>query len=155
MARGEAFVDGVHGAQLESEPDDFVVKRADGLYAYQLAVVVDDIAMGITEVVRGDDLLSSTPRQIALYRALGAEPPSFAHVPLVLGADGERLAKRHGSTSIAEQRERCAPPEHVIGRLGESLSLVPPGRVLTARELLSTFQLERIAREPYRIDTAP
>jgi glutamyl-tRNA synthetase len=149
MARGEPFVDALHGARAESEPDDFVVKRADGLYAYQLAVVVDDIAMGITEVVRGDDLLSSTPRQTALYRALNTEPPRFLHVPLVLGHDGERLAKRNGATAIADQREQGVSPQRVIGRLAESLGLVRKGTALSARELLPLFGLDRVSREPY------
>jgi glutamyl-tRNA synthetase len=145
MPRGEAFVDAVRGPQAESEPDDFVVRRADGLYAYQLAVVVDDIAMGITEVVRGDDLLSSTPRQIALYRALGKEPPAFAHVPLLLGFDGTRLSKRAGSASIAERRSAGARPEEVIGELATSLGLVAPGTRIAARELIPGFELNRIA----------
>jgi glutamyl-tRNA synthetase len=153
MARAEAFVDGVHGARPESEPDDFVVKRADGVYAYQLAVVVDDIAMGITEVVRGDDLLSSTPRQIALYRALRADPPAFVHVPLMLGWDGVRLSKRHGATAIGELRERGASPEEIIGRLATSLGLVEHGVRLSARELLPLFALERLSREPFRFDS--
>jgi glutamyl-tRNA synthetase len=149
MARGEPFVDALHGAQAESEPDDFIVKRADGLYAYQLAVVVDDIAMGITEVVRGDDLLSSTPRQLALYRALNTQPPRFLHVPLVLGHDGERLAKRNGATAIADQREQGISPQRVIGRLAESLGLVPQGAALSAHELLPLFGLDRTSRAPY------
>jgi glutamyl-tRNA synthetase len=149
MTRGEPFVDALHGAQAESEPDDFVVKRADGLYAYQLAVVVDDIAMGITEVVRGDDLLSSTPRQRALYRALNTEPPRFLHVPLVLGHDGERLAKRNGATAIADQRGQGVSPQRVVGRLAESLNLVPSGTTLSARELVPLFGLDRVSREPY------
>lgn len=145
MPRGEAFVDAVRGPQPESEPDDFVVRRADGLYAYQLAVVVDDIAMNISEVVRGDDLLSSTPRQIALYRALGAEPPAFAHVPLLLGFDGTRLSKRAGSASIAERRSAGATPEELIGELAASLGLVVPGTAVAARELIAGFELNRLA----------
>ncbi len=108
------FDDGLHGAVPPGLGEgDFVVRRADGIFAYQLAVVVDDAAMGITEVVRGDDLLASTPRQIALYRALGLPTPAFLHVPLVLGADGRapveapRLDRRCGLP-------RCRP----IGRAG-------------------------------------
>jgi len=152
MARSEAFRDAVHGEQPQSEPDDFVVKRADGVYAYQLAVVVDDIAMGITEVVRGDDLLGSTPRQIALYRALGAPVPQFLHVPLGLGQDGVRLAKRHGATAIGEQRERGVTAETAIGILGASLDLVPPGTAISARELVPLFTLDHMSRAPFRFD---
>lgn len=153
MARGSAFVDQLHGPWPPSEPDDFVVQRSDGHYAYQLAVVVDDIAMGITEVVRGDDLLSSTPRQLALYAALGAAPPAFLHVPLVLGPDGERLAKRNGATAIAELRDQGMAPEQVIGVLGASLGLVPQGTTLCARELVPLFALGRLSREPVRLDS--
>lgn len=153
MARGEPFVDLMRGPWPQSEPDDFVVRRSDGHYAYQLAVVVDDIAMGITEVVRGDDLMSSTPRQIALYRAFDREPPAFLHVPLGLGADGERLSKRNGATAIAELREQGMTPEQVIGRLGVSLGLVAEGTTLSALELLPLFTLDRLSRVPFRFDS--
>jgi glutamyl-tRNA synthetase len=139
MEAGEPFVDALCGPQPASAGDDFVVRRADGLYAYQLAVVVDDIAMGISEVVRGDDLLSSTPRQLALYQALGAEPPRFAHVPLVLGPDGERLAKRHGASAIADFRAAGWSAERMIGALCHSLGWTVPGEELSARECLLRF----------------
>jgi glutamyl-tRNA synthetase len=96
-----AFADRVHGAQ-EGVVDDFVVRRNDGTPAYNLAVVVDDAWQGIGEIVRADDLLESTPRQILLAKALGLEPPAYAHVPLVLGPDGSRLAKRHGAVTLGE-----------------------------------------------------
>jgi glutamyl-tRNA synthetase len=96
-----AFSDRLHGPQ-EGVVDDFVVQRNDGAPAYNLAVVVDDAAQGIGEVVRGDDLLDSTPRQLFLARALGVSEPTHAHVPLVLGADGARLAKRHGDVTLRE-----------------------------------------------------
>jgi glutamyl-tRNA synthetase len=148
-ARGEPFMDALHGEQPASAGDDFVVKRADGLYAYQLAVVVDDIAMGITEVVRGADLLSSTPRQLALYRALGVEPPAFLHVPLVLGADGQRLAKRHGSIAIADYRAAGAAPEQLVAELAASLDLAREGeRRLRPADLIARFDRTRLPREP-------
>ena len=103
MDDGPGFVDALAGPyEAGRVGGDFIVRRSDGLFAYQLAVVVDDHEMGVTEVIRGDDLLPSTPRQIALYEALGWTPPSFLHVPLVLGEDGERLAKRHGSVAVAD-----------------------------------------------------
>lgn len=151
MARAEPFVDRLYGLQPEGEGDDFIVHRADGLYAYQLAVVVDDIAMGITEVVRGADLLSSTPRQIALYRALGAEPPAFMHLPLVLGPDGVRLAKRHGSIAISDYRSAGTRPEALIGQLAASLGLIPEPVQLRAADLIEHFDVARILREPYRL----
>ena len=100
------FRDGIFGEQaqdLERQVGDFVLYRADGVYAYQLAVVVDDIDAGVTQVVRGADLLSSTPRQIFLYRCLGEEPPEYYHLPLVLGTDAEKLSKRHGHGSLVSK----------------------------------------------------
>jgi glutamyl-tRNA synthetase len=96
-----AFTDRLHGRQ-EGVVDDFVVRRNDGAPAYNLAVIVDDAWQGIGEVVRGDDLLDTTPRQLYLAERLGLEPPTYAHVPLVLGPDGARLAKRHGAVTLDE-----------------------------------------------------
>ena len=155
MDAGEPFEDRLHGAQPASDGDDFVVRRADGLYAYQLAVVVDDIAMGISEVVRGADLLSSTPRQIALHRAFGAEPPSFLHVPLVLGPDGQRLAKRNGAVAIGEHRAAGLAPERVVGILATSLGLASEGERLRPGDLLPRFTPSRLPRSPSVLDLAP
>jgi glutamyl-tRNA synthetase len=144
------FVDEVHGV-VTSEAggvDDFVLRRADGTAAYQLAVVVDDAAMQVTRVVRGDDLLRSTPRQIALYRALGLAPPAFAHVPLVLTPGGERLAKRTRPAALASLRASGLPPEAVIGALAASAGLCAPGRSMPAAALVDGFSLAQIAREP-------
>jgi glutamyl-tRNA synthetase len=150
-----AFRDGLHGPQsvdVASEVGDFVVARADGVPAYQLAVAVDDAAMEVTDVVRGDDLLPSTARQVLLYRALGHEPPHFAHVPLVVGPDGERLAKRHGALSLGELRERGADPRAVCGLLAALSGLVPQGTACWPRELVSGFRLERVPRAPASLD---
>jgi glutamyl-tRNA synthetase len=111
------FTDRLHGPQ-EGVVDDFVVQRNDGAPAYNLAVVVDDAAQGIGEVVRGDDLLDSTPRQLFLARVLGLSEPTHAHVPLVLGADGARLAKRHGDVTL-----RDVPPEAARAWMLRSLGL--------------------------------
>jgi glutamyl-tRNA synthetase len=145
------FEDGVRGPQavdVAAEVGDFVVARADGVPAYQLAVVVDDAAMGVTDVVRGDDLLPSTGRQLLLYAALGAAPPRFAHVPLVVGEDGERLAKRHGALSLGELRARGADPRAVVGLLAELAELAPAGARLAPRDLVAAFSLARIRRAP-------
>jgi glutamyl-tRNA synthetase len=105
--------------------------------------------MGIREVVRGADLLSSTARQLALYRALGAEPPAFLHVPLVLGADGVRLAKRHGSVAIADYRAAGVSAEQLVGRLAASLGLLPDPVQLRASDLIECFEPQAITREPF------
>ena len=112
-----AFTDRLHGPQ-EGVVDDFVVQRNDGAPAYNLAVVVDDAAQGIGEVVRGDDLLDSTPRQLFLARALGVSEPAHAHVPLVLGADGARLAKRHGDVTLRE-----VPPAAARAWIAQTLGI--------------------------------
>jgi glutamyl-tRNA synthetase len=144
------FDDGVHGPQevdVAAQVGDFVVARADGVPAYQLAVVVDDGAMGVTDVVRGDDLLPSTARQLLLFEALALAPPRFAHVPLVVGEDGERLAKRHGALSLGELRERGADPRAVVGLLASLSGLAPPGARVAPAELVAGFELARIPRE--------
>lgn len=134
---------------------DFVVRRADGLFAYQLAVVVDDIAQGITEVVRGGDLLPSTPRQRALFSALGAASPDFLHVPLVLGADGRRLSKRFGSLAIADYRERGLAPEVLVGSLAASLGIVPRGTEGMPEALVEAFRGAPLPKEPGPLDPSP
>jgi glutamyl-tRNA synthetase len=149
------FADLVHGHVDPLGPeglDDFVLRRADGIAAYQLAVVVDDAAMRIDEVVRGDDLLRSTPRQLALYEALGLSAPRFAHVPLLLAPNGERLAKRRRPVSVAELRAAGVPAETIVAALGASLGLCPSGQRLPARALLADFAFERISREAGALD---
>jgi len=148
------FVDGLHGPIAAGACDDFVVQRSDGLFAYQLAVVVDDVEMGITEVVRGDDLLSSTPRQLALYAALGAPPPRFVHVPLVLGPDGSRLAKRHGAIAVRTYREQGIAPERLVGALAATLGLVTPGTHATPQDLVDAFDPGALPRQPTTFDPA-
>jgi glutamyl-tRNA synthetase len=114
------FEDRLYGRQsidVASTVGDFVIAKTPDQPAYQLAVVADDLAQGVTEVVRGDDLIPSTARQILLLRALGATPPAYAHVPLVVGVDGKRLAKRFGDAQIATLRARGVPPERIIGVL--------------------------------------
>ncbi len=108
-----------------STVDDFVIQRGDGTPAYNLAVVVDDAAQGITEIVRGDDLLPSTPRQAHLARLLGIEPPSYAHVPLVLGPEGRRLAKRDGAVTLQHRQALGETPLDVVNLLLTSLELDP------------------------------
>jgi len=151
------FRDAVHGSvafDVQAATGDFVVMRADGIAAYQLAVVVDDAAMAITDVVRGDDLLPSTARQLLLYRALGLDPPRFGHVPLVVGEDGARLAKRHGARSLGELREAGADPREVVGLLASSCGLARAGSRESPGELVEGFRLDAIPREPAILRTA-
>jgi len=146
----ESFVDLVHGQSsqdVEAAVGDFVVRRNDGVASYQLAVVVDDAQSGITQVLRGDDLLASTPRQLQLYRALGYAPPRFAHVPLLVGADGKRLAKREGAFAVAELRRLGVPAEKVIGLLA-SWSGLGDGGPVRAAELVAGFSLAQVPRSP-------
>jgi len=136
------FVDAYRGQvalDLRSNGGDFVVWKSAGTPAYQLAVVVDDAEMGITEVIRGDDLLLSTPRQLLLYSALGCSPPSFAHMPLVVGTDGRRLAKRHGDTRLAALRNAGVPAEKLIGLLAWSCGWAEKGIAISPRELLKRW----------------
>lgn len=133
-----AFTDRLHGPQ-EGVVDDFVVRRNDGAYAYNLAVVVDDGAQAIGEIVRGDDLLDSTPRQLWLADRLGFPLPAHAHVPLVLGPDGARLAKRHGAVTLADRLARGETASDVRARLAASVGLCAPGERPTAAELAARF----------------
>lgn len=145
-----SFVDGLQGPyaqDVEAAVGDFVVRRNDGVASYQLAVVVDDAASGITDVLRGEDLLSSTPRQIQLYEALGLSAPRFFHVPLVLGEDGRRLAKREGAFALAELRERGLAPERVLGVLA-AWSGLGEGSPVSLAELVQRFRSEALPRTP-------
>lgn len=147
-----SFVDGFYGEthiDLKQTGGDFVVWKSAGTPAYQLAAVVDDAEMGITEVVRGDDLIPSTPRQLLLYRALGCRPPRFAHVPLVVGPDGRRLAKRHGDTRLSTLRAAGMQPEVLLGVLAWSCGWLEKPEPVTPRELLPGFRLDAIPREPW------
>ncbi len=150
-----SFVDGVHGPLDPFGPmglDDFVLRRSDGTAAYQLAVVVDDAAMRITQVLRGDDLVRSTPRQIALYQALGHAPPSFAHVPLVLGPAGDRLAKRMRPASVGDLRGAGVAAEAIVGAHAASAGQCAPGTRARPVDLISSFDLARLPRRPTPVE---
>ncbi len=153
-----SFVDGFRGPthlDLRAIGGDFVVWKAprpggaESTPAYQLAVVVDDAGQGVTEVVRGDDLIPSTPRQLLLYQALGLTPPQFVHVPLVVGPDGRRLAKRHGDTRLSALREAGARPEMLLGLLAWSCRWIPAIAPIRAHDLIPLFRLETVPREPF------
>jgi len=154
-AQPVCFVDHILGQrcqEVREEVGDFVLRRADGAWAYQLAVVVDDAAMGVNEVLRGADLWESTPRQIQLQRSLGLPTPGYAHVPLVVGRDGEKLNKRHGAPDLSALREAGVDPRTVVAALARSAGLLDPTRHdhdrVTPAELIAGFDLAKLPREP-------
>jgi glutamyl-tRNA synthetase len=125
--------------------DDFVVRRNDGAFAYNLAVVVDDAEQEVGEIVRGDDLLASTPRHVWLAERLGHPVPSYAHVPLVLGADGRPLSKRHGAVTLADRAALGESAVDVRARLAMSIGLCEPGERPSMSALLARFDPERFS----------
>jgi len=143
------LVTGVQHCNVAQELGDFVVTKADGTPSYQLAVVVDDHAMGISEVLRGDDLLPSAFRQLELYDFFSWQPPAFAHVPLVVGSDGRRLAKRHGDTRLSTLCARGITPQRLIGLLAWSCGLRESSEPCAAAELLDGFNLKHIKPAPF------
>ena len=141
------FNDLIFGPQkvnLASHCGDFVLRRADGAWAYQLAVVVDDAAMGVTEVVRGCDLLLSAAQQIYLYRLLGLEPPQYAHIPLICNAAGQRLSKRDKGLDM-ENLRKTMTAEEIIGRLAYSAGLTESPTPISAMQLAANFDINKIA----------
>ena len=144
-----AFTDGHLGRYAENlarDCGDFYLRRADGVFAYQLAVVVDDALMGVTEVVRGSDLLSSTPRQLWLYRELGLTAPQFYHLPLLLAPDGRRLSKRDGDQSLENLRARYTPQE-IIGKLAYVCGLQDTPAPASPQELVPGFSWDKVPKQ--------
>lgn len=151
-----AWDDAVHGriSWQGRDMDDFIILRSDGTAIYNMAVVSDDIAMRITHVIRGDDHVSNTPKQIALYRALGQPEPIFAHVPMILGADGKKLSKRHGATAVGDYQDMGILP----GAMRNFLALLgwSPGsndEILPEAELIARFDLAHVQKKPAVFDT--
>ncbi len=149
-----SFVDGLQGAYVQNlarECGDFIIRRSDGVYAYQLAVVTDDAAGGVTQIVRGCDLLSSTPRQIYLQQLLGFSTPEYYHVPLLTAPDGRRLSKRERDLDMGALRERYAP-EALVGRLAYLAGLLDAPQSVSACELAADFSWRRVKRENIPIE---
>lgn len=141
------MIAGVSRADVSRETGDFALARDPGGAGYMLAVVVDDAAMGVTQVVRGDDLLPATHRQIHLQRALGLPVPEYAHVPLVVAGDGRRLAKRHGDTRISAFRSAGFTPEEITGLLAYWCGLADKGAHVHPCELIKDFSFEKLSRD--------
>ncbi len=142
------FYDMVYGAQrsnLRKDCGDFIVRRADGAWAYQIAVVADDGLMGVTEVVRGNDLLLSTAQQLYLYRLFGLQAPHFAHLPLICSANGNRLSKRDHAASMEELRKHHSA-EEIIGVLAHLAGLIPKTEPCKARDLIPLFSWDKVPR---------
>lgn len=149
-----SFTDGHYGLYTENlarECGDFILRRADGVFAYQLAVVADDIDAGVTQVVRGCDLLSSTPRQLYLYRLLGAAPPNYFHVPLLTAPDGRRLSKRDRDLDLGILRERFTAPE-LLGQLAFAAGLLDAPGCASAEELIPLFAWAKIPKHDIAVD---
>ena len=148
----EDWVQGHYECNLATDCGDMVVRRADGVYVYQLAVTVDDGEAGVTEVVRGMDLLSSAPRQMYLQALLGFPHPAYAHVPMLLAPDGRRLSKRDKDLDLGQLRTRVTP-EKLIGTLAFCAGLIEKNEPVSARELAGEFRWDKLRRESIFLDS--
>ena len=149
------FTDVLHGDCCMSWNEcggDFPLRRSDGVFAYQLAVVVDDIRQGITQVVRGEDILHCTPRQVYLYELLGCTPPEYLHLPLVVDHEGERLAKRHGHFELRKMRAEGISAEAIIGYLAYLGGICPTCRPMSSREVVDVFSVEAITTQALQLE---
>lgn len=146
------FTDMIAGAQsinVQQQVGDFVISTKANLPAYQLAVVVDDARQGVTDIVRGDDLIPSAARQLWLYRFLELTPlPRYWHLPLVLGEDGRRLAKRHGDSRLSSYRDQGVSPERIIGLAARSSGITTSNTPMNAEEFAQRFEVNNLSREP-------
>jgi glutamyl-tRNA synthetase len=150
-----SFTDGVQGEatqNLAQDCGDFILRRSDGVFAYQLAVVVDDALMGVNQVVRGEDLLDSTPRQIWLQRQWGFDQPDYFHVPLLYGIDGHRLSKRQKDLDLGSIRAKGASPEEVVGRLAHWAGLIDRPEPVKAADLIGEFFWDKVPNKPIVVE---
>lgn len=146
------IVQGEYTQNLKTECGDFIVRRADGVYAYQLAVVADDALSGVTEIVRGRDLLSSAPRQLYLYEQLGFKAPEFAHVPLLTDENGERLSKRDGRSNLEYLRKVYSSPQPLIGMLAYNAGLLPEFEPAALDDLIALFDWKKVKKEDIQLN---
>ena len=142
---------GVYGENLQKDCGDFIIRRADGVHAYQLAVVTDDAAGGITQVVRGMDLMSSTPRQLYLYELLGKPAPTFYHVPLLVAPDGRRLSKREKDLDLGALRKTMTARQ-LLGSLAHLAGVIDKNEPVSAPELAQVFDWNKVKREPIVVE---
>ena len=142
----EDRLQGHYAENLARDCGDIILRRSDGVYAYQLAVVVDDALMGVTEVTRGSDLLGSTPRQLCLQRLLGYPTPAYCHVPLLCAPDGRRLSKRESDLTLEALRAQGIRPEEVVGRLAHAANLIDRPEPISARELVKLFDVSKLPK---------
>ncbi len=152
------FTDRLHGKQvhdLAAETGDFIVARSDGLPSYHLAVVYDDIAMGITEVVRGDDLLDATPRQLRLYEAFDAAIPRYTHIPLLLDAENQRLAKRFGAIPLADYFAAGMSGPEIVGHLAASIGLIERPVPISPEDLVADYRPDRLTKKSTYLPLLP
>ena len=152
--REYGFHDGLQGDYAENLAQncgDFIIRRADGVHAYQLAVVVDDAAGGVTQVVRGMDLLDSTPRQLYLYELLNLPAPAFYHVPLLTAPDGRRLSKREKDLDMGALRQNHTP-QQLLGKLAHLAGILERPEAISAPELAGIFSWDRVKREPIAVN---
>ena len=144
------LLQGEYRENLERDCGDFILRRSDGVYAYQLAVVVDDALMGVSQVVRGQDLLDSTPRQNYIQDLMGYDRPEYGHVPLLLSGDGRRLAKRDRDQELGQLQQRYTAPE-LVGRLAHLAGLIDRPEAVTPGELVGLFDWSKLSREDIKI----
>ena len=152
-----SFTDGHFGPiaeNLETASGDYIIRRSDGLFGYQLAVVIDDALSGVTEIVRGRDILFSTPRQIHLQRTLGFDSPRYAHIPLLMDAGGRRLAKRDKDLDLTAL-SKAMTPQQILGMLAFSAGVIPENRPADLSELVRIFDWKNISREDIRLAYTP
>lgn len=144
---------GAYAENLAEECGDFILRRSDGVFAYQLAVTADDMEMGVTEVVRGADLLFSTARQIWLIEQLGGKPPVYGHIPLLLAPDGRRLSKRDADLDLTALKKRFTA-ERILGMLAHLCGLTETDAPVSARELVPLFSWDKVKKEDIRLSAA-
>lgn len=144
----EDGLQGTYSQLLSRDCGDFILRRSDGIFAYQLAVVVDDGLMGVNQVVRGEDLLSSTPRQLWLQQVLGYPAPAYCHVPLLYGEDGHRLSKRQKDMDLGALRQQGKRPEEVVGQLAFWAGLLDKPEPVRAAELIGAFDWNKVGKAP-------